>query len=158
MLKKVISGGQTGADRGGLDAALKLGIPIGGWCPKGRRAEDGVIPVKYAKLQEAPVANYLQRTEWNVRDADATLIITYDLKASSGTKRTVDICKKLEKPWFNVLDEISMFNNDSDGYDHMAGLLTDFEILNVAGPRESIFPGIKDTTRDRLIEIFSRLV
>ena len=74
FIAKLISGGQTGVDRAALDAALAAGLPIGGWCPKGRLAEDGVIPLRYP-LQETPSQQYAQRTRWNVRDADGTLIL-----------------------------------------------------------------------------------
>jgi hypothetical protein len=70
----VVSGGQTGVDRAALDAALALGLPIGGWCPLGRRTEDGPVPDRYP-LRETPSADYAERTEWNVRDSDATLIL-----------------------------------------------------------------------------------
>ncbi len=63
---KIVSGGQTGADRAALDFAIAHGIPQGGWCPKGRKAEDGPIPDRY-QLKETPSDNYAQRTEWNVR-------------------------------------------------------------------------------------------
>lgn len=74
MLAQIISGGQTGVDRAGLDAALGLGIPCGGWCPRGRRALDGRIPDQYP-LRETEARNYNRRTEWNIRDSDATLIL-----------------------------------------------------------------------------------
>jgi hypothetical protein len=72
MIGRLVSGGQTGVDRAALDVALKLGIPCGGWCPRGRQAEDGVIPARYP-LAETPSEGYSERTRWNVRDADATL-------------------------------------------------------------------------------------
>ena len=78
MLKKIISGGQTGADRAGLDVALDAGFPCGGWCPKGRKAEDGRIPDKYP-LTETGSADYLKRTEKNVVDADGTVIFTFGM-------------------------------------------------------------------------------
>jgi hypothetical protein len=71
-IPKIVSGGQTGADRAALDWALSHQLPCGGWCPKGRKAEDGPIEAKYP-LKESPSASYLQRTEWNVRDSDATV-------------------------------------------------------------------------------------
>jgi hypothetical protein len=74
MIKKIISGGQTGADRAALDVAIRLGIPYGGWIPKGRVAEDGPLPDKY-QLQEMPTNSYSKRTEQNVIDSDGTLII-----------------------------------------------------------------------------------
>jgi len=71
-IPKIVSGGQTGADRAALDWALSHKFPCGGWCPKGQKAEDGPIEAKYS-LKESPSASYLQRTEWNVRDSDATV-------------------------------------------------------------------------------------
>ncbi len=76
MITKIISGGQTGADRGGLDAAIHCDLPHGGWCPKGRRAEDGINSAEY-HLNEMVSSEYLPRTKANVFDSDATLIITY---------------------------------------------------------------------------------
>ena len=73
-ITRIISGGQTGVDRAALDAAMELGLSCGGWCPKGRHAEDGVIPSRYP-LQETPTADYAQRTHWNVRDSDGTVIL-----------------------------------------------------------------------------------
>jgi hypothetical protein len=75
MIKKIISGGQTGTDRAALDAAIKLSIPHGGWIPKGQKGEDGPLPAKY-KSQEMPTASYPKRTEKNVIDSDGTLIIS----------------------------------------------------------------------------------
>ena len=76
MIKKIISGGQTGADRAALDVAIKLNIPHGGWVPKGRPAEDGPIHTKY-QLKEMPTDSYSDRTEQNVADSDGTLIISH---------------------------------------------------------------------------------
>jgi hypothetical protein len=96
MLNRIISGGQTGVDRAALDVAIELGIPIGGWCPRGRRAEDGRIPRCY-RLRETPSDRYAQRTAWNVRDADATLILTIgDL--SRGTAFTQRMTISLKRP------------------------------------------------------------
>ena len=74
-IERIISGGQIGVDRAALDWAIAHNIQHGGWCPTGRRAEDGIIPERY-RLREAPGRNYQQRTKWNVRDSDATLIVT----------------------------------------------------------------------------------
>ena len=92
MIKKIISGGQTGADRGALDAALKLDFPCGGWCPKGRRAEDGPLDPKYP-LMDTPGSDYETRTEWNVRDSDGTLILTHgsEDEQEGGTALTIEI-------------------------------------------------------------------
>jgi hypothetical protein len=89
----VISGGQTGVDRGALDAALDLGVRCGGWCPAGRQAEDGVIPARYP-LTELSGAGYDERTLKNVEDSDGTLIVTFG-PADGGTARTVEFCRQL---------------------------------------------------------------
>lgn len=101
MLAKVISGGQVGVDRLGLDIAIALGIPHGGWCPARRRAEDGVIPSHY-RLQETPERGYQQRTEWNVRDSDATLLMYFKLPLSPGTALTLRLAKRYDKPLLEV--------------------------------------------------------
>lgn len=98
MICKIVSGGQTGADRAALDVALKYDFPHGGWCPKGRKAEDGPISWDYA-LVESPSGNYLQRTEWNSRDTDGTVIFTMSPVVTGGSKRTVDFAQKHTKPW-----------------------------------------------------------
>jgi Circularly permutated YpsA SLOG family len=84
-IPKIISGGQTGADRSTLDWALSHKLPCGGWCPKGRKAEDGPIDSKYP-LRESPSASYLQRTEWNVRDSDASSLASELTGGSSSLK------------------------------------------------------------------------
>ena len=83
VITKIVSGGQSGADQGGLDAAIELGIPHGGWCPKGRKSEDGAIPDKY-NLVETKSGDYRVRTEQNVVDSDATVVFTYG-PASGGS-------------------------------------------------------------------------
>ena len=94
---KLISGAQTGADRAALDWAIFRDIPHGGWCPKGRKAEDGKIPAQY-QLTETPSASYLQRTEWNVRDSDGTVIFTVAAELAGGLKRTADFARKHGMP------------------------------------------------------------
>src|SRR5207244_8064617 len=91
-----VSGGQTGVDRAALDVALELGISSGGWCPKGRRAEDGPIPERYP-LAETPWAGYPQRTEWNVRDSDGTLVLV-DGEPDRGTRLTIELAARKRKP------------------------------------------------------------
>lgn len=105
MINKIISGGQTGADRAALDVAIKLGIPHGGWIPKGRRTENGILPDKY-QLKEMPTASYPKRTERNILDSDGTLIFSRGA-LSRGSALTRRIAKKLDKPFMYVdLDKI----------------------------------------------------
>ena len=77
MIDKIVSGGQTGADRAALDVALELGLSTGGWIPRGRRAEDGAIPERYEELVESDSESYERRTELNVRDSDATVVFSF---------------------------------------------------------------------------------
>ena len=93
---RVVSGGQTGVDRAALDLARELHLPCGGWCPRGRRAEDGVVPARY-RLRETPSTAYTQRTEWNVRDADATLIL-HRGPLQGGSALTARIARRLRHP------------------------------------------------------------
>ena len=86
---KIVSGGQTGADRAGLDWALAHNVECGGWCPKGRKAEDGPINPEYP-LKETPSDSYIQRTEWNVRDSDATILFSIEPTLTGGSLRTME--------------------------------------------------------------------
>lgn len=132
---KIVSGGQTGADRAGLDWALAHGVAHGGWCPRGRRAEDGVVPGRYA-LVETPSGGYLQRTEWNVRNSDATVIFTLAEKLTGGSLRTASFATKLRKPCLHMSARVAP--------KHLACFLAEYPVqtLNVAGNRESVAPGI----------------
>lgn len=135
-LRRIISGGQSGVDRAALDAARLLAIPCGGWCPRGRRAEDGPIDPGYP-LTETPEEDYAQRTEWNVRDADGTLVLTRS-ELTQGTAFTVELARRLSKPCL-VLDLDRLASAEP-----IRAWLEDHRIavLNVAGPRESKCPGI----------------
>jgi len=97
LIQKIVSGGQTGADRAALDWAISRGIPHGGWCPKGRLAEDGMIPTKY-DLRETSTKSYLQRTEQNVIDSDGTVIFSMKPELTGGSKRTLDFALKHHRP------------------------------------------------------------
>lgn len=132
---RIISGGQTGADLAALNWAIARGVPYGGWCPKGRKTEEGVLPERYALL-ETPTSSYLQRTEWNVRDSDATLVFTLNDKLGGGSKRTLEFADKLGKPWLHVRPGVHP--------KYVARFLSRHEVtvLNVAGKRESTAPGI----------------
>ena len=136
MLDKIISGGQTGVDRAGLDAALALNVPVGGWCPRDRRAEDGAIPDRYP-LMETPERDYEIRTRRNVEDSDGTLIFNRGM-LDGGSALTVDHARQIGKPCLIVALE--------EGIDpaRFRAWLDEhrIRILNVAGPRESRRPGI----------------
>jgi hypothetical protein len=146
---KIVSGGQTGVDRAALDAALACGLPVGGWCPAGRRAEDGAIPERYP-LVETPSLKYPQRTAWNVRDSDATLIVTLG-ELDSGSKLTADIARRTGKPCIVA---------SLDSYPRLIALAEILPmgrpevVLNVAGPRESRRPGIYARAFGFLVTVF----
>lgn len=148
IIRRIVSGAQTGADRGALDAALELGIETGGWVPKGRKAEDGVIPDSYPNLRETPGDDYETRTRWNVRDADATLILSHGALAG-GSKFTESVARSLGKPVLHV--DLSICGADEAVLSirrWLSGLEGD--TLNVAGPRASGDPDIHCVTHDLL--------
>lgn len=149
---RIVSGGQTGVDRAALDAALELGFDCGGWCPQGRRAEDGAIDEAYP-LTETPRRNYAQRTEWNVRDSDATLILSRELPLSGGTAFTLDAARKLHKP-------VLVADPGPDETETVSSWLAENHVarLNVAGPRESQQPGIHGETKAFLLRLFRHLL
>jgi hypothetical protein len=145
---RIASGGQTGVDRAALDAAVDSGLQGGGWCPKNRRAEDGELPARYL-LKETPSERYGQRTEWNVRDTDATLILVRRLPLSGGPALTLEMASRHQKPVLTCL------LSDTDPETVLDWLLRqNIHILNVAGPRESSDPGIGDAARDFLRRVF----
>lgn len=149
-LSMIVSGGQTGVDRGALDAAVAAGHAHGGWCPRGRRAEDGVIPEKY-RLVETPFSRYAVRTAWNVRDSDATLVLTSG-PVAGGTQLTVECAQR-----YGRLCLIVDLCGETD-----AGTVAEWiwahgiGVLNVAGPRESDAPGIGENARRFVAEIIDR--
>ena len=130
----IVSGGQTGVDRGALDAALAQGADCGGWCPAGRLAEDGVIPAHYP-LAELADGDYVARTRRNVEDSDGTVIIYFGCP-SGGTERTLEFCIALRRPYL-LLDatELAPARSAARITEFAAGLPGDR--LNFAGPRAS---------------------
>ena len=148
---RVVSGGQTGADRAALDAAIACGVPHGGWCPKGRRAEDGPIPTKYS-LREMETDSYSERTKANVADSDLTLIFSHG-PLTGGSLLTQQFAEELGKPCvhidlsgeFQTLEEkLSRFGNS-----HREGGV----VLNVAGPRASGDPQIYDAVYEQVLRL-----
>ena len=141
MLQKIISGGQTGADRAALDVAIEFDVPHGGWIPKGRKTEDGTLPDKY-HLNEMPTTSYPKRTEQNVIDSDATLILSHG-KLTGGSALTLKMAKKHDRQWLHL-----NFNK-TNAFD-AAHLINSWivrhgiRVLNVAGARANKDPNIYD--------------
>jgi hypothetical protein len=137
----LVSGGQSGVDRAALDSALDAGLAVGGWCPRGRRAEDGPIADRYP-LRETPSRGYRQRTEWNVRDADATLIL-HRGELDRGSRLTADMAVRHGRPLLILNLE------DGPGPERVGRWLRENRVgvLNVAGPREGNAPGIYTAAR-----------
>jgi hypothetical protein len=153
----VRSGGQTGVDRGGLDAAIELGLAWGGWAPRGLRAEDGRIPEPYAsRMRETEGVEYSTRTRFNVRDSEGTLLVSFAEILTGGSASTAKCARRMGRPrhhlvlWPGLPSEVAA--------DRVLEWLRDHAILvlNVAGPRESKEPGIQLASRRVLVPIFRR--
>ena len=148
-VRRIVSGGQTGVDRGALDAAILLGIAHGGWCPAGRLAEDGPIADVY-HLTETPSPDYAVRTEQNVVDSDATLILCRG-ELTGGTQLTYQFARQHDKPVLS-LD----LGSEPDLADVAAWLAEhNVTVLNIAGPRESTCPGIGAAAEEFVQQLFS---
>ena len=155
---KIVSGGQSGVDRAALDAAIAAGIPYAGWCPNGGWAEDmpeppGVLAL-YPDLQETPEASPGQRTEWNVRDSEALMVLvgTAGLAASKGTGLALRYAEKLGKPHIVIdIDAPDVPKQARSFLGERAG-----GSLCIAGPRESEAPGIYAKALARLTALFER--
>lgn len=143
MVTKIISGGQTGADRAALDVAIKLGIPHGGWLPKGRLTENGMLDNKY-RLKEMESANYNKRTEQNVIDSDGTLILSHG-KLTGGSDYTRDMVLRHGRPLLH-LDLSNMPTSKAASQIKSWVAEHEIKILNVAGPRASKDPSIYRST------------
>lgn len=160
-LTKVISGGQTGVDQAALRAAQDCGLDVGGWCPPGRLCETGLIPDRFP-LQEtpedrsplAPDIPRSQRTEWNIRDSDASLILRpASLAADPGTNWAERHAARLGRPVL-VIDPWA-----PDASDRIRAWIDSLEIrtLGVGGPSENTVPGIGDQAYAILVGVFSRM-
>ena len=148
-VRRMVSGGQTGVDRGALDAAIELGIDHGGWCPRGRLAEDGTIPPHY-RLVETESNEYPVRTERNVVDSDGTLIL-FRNRLVGGTELTRRLAARHDRPHYLVdLDQTTDVQQIRSWLAE-----NDVRVLNVAGPRESSSPGISQTTSRFLKDLLS---
>ena len=153
MVEKIVSGGQTGADRASLDAAIKTGIPHGGWIPKGRITESGPLPLHY-NLKEMPDRSYAKRTEQNVINSQGTLIVSHG-RLVGGSKLTRLLALKHSRPCFHVdldLKPASIWVLEVKNWLFECSI----KVLNVAGPRASGDPSIYECTLDLLVKILNK--
>lgn len=148
---KIISGGQTGVDQGALDFALDNNFECGGYCPKGRKSEMGIIPYKYPVI-EIESEEYIDRTRKNIIESDGTLIIKDSLDLMQGTKETIKFCKRLSKAYLVI--NINTEKIDKLNFDDWL-TQNNIKVLNIAGNRESENPGIQGKTYLFLIELFN---
>jgi hypothetical protein len=146
----IISGGQSGADRGGLDAAIELGLPHGGTCPRGRKSDDGSIHPRY-RLREGD-SDSTERTETNVRDAEATLLLTFG-RLTGGPRQTAEFARKHGKPCLHL--DLNIEPTD-DAVRRVKAWLNEnkVRVLNVAGARETESAGLQGAVKDLLVRVF----
>ena len=149
MIQKIISGAQTGVDRAGIDAAIESGVDYGGWLPHGRKAEDGIVPKEYTKLQEIIGGNYPERTKQNVIDSDGTVIFGYG-RLTTGSALTRKFAKQYNKPYLHI---------DLDIIKEPVSVIKDWivdrdiKVLNIAGRKASKAPGIYDKVKDIIRQV-----
>lgn len=153
QLAVIVSGGQTGVDRAALDVAMELGLRHGGWCPAGRKAEDGVIPEQY-DLKETPSTEYRERTRRNVSDSNATLVLCAG-PLTGGTELTIREAKRLRKPHL-IVNLLRSAEEQSRAIRWLRR--QNAWVLNVAGPRASQHPGIGPLAKDFLRDVLSGLL
>lgn len=148
-INKIISGGQTGADIAGVDAAISRGVPYGGWLPKGRKAENGIVPETYTDFQVMTRGGYPMRTEQNVIDSDGTIIFTYG-KLAGGSSLTKKFAVKNNRPWLHI---------DLDAEDKPVLKIKDWviewdiKVLNVAGKSAGKAPTIYNQVKEIIAEV-----
>lgn len=156
MIEKIVSGGQTGVDRAALDVAIELGIEYGGWCPKGRLAEDGTISEKYNELKETESEEYSERTIKNIQDSDGTLILVPQnlSEIKDGTNLTIQEVDRQNKPYLiiNIYENFDL-EEIKEWIVH-----NQIKNLNIAGPRESQSPGIYEATKKILTSNLNELI
>lgn len=148
MIKTIVSGGQTGSDQAAWDAAIFTGIAQDGWVPKGSYSEAGKINSVTYKFKETASSGYLERTALNVKESDATLLFSYG-KPTGGTLRTIEYCTEYNKPFLYI---------DLKKYKTIKPIIKWLKevkptVLNIAGSRESKFPGIYKVTRLIIIDV-----
>lgn len=150
LFTKIVSGGQTGADRAGLDFSFMHNIPHGGWCPKGRKAEDGEISSKYS-LIESPSEDYDQRNEWNARDSDGTIIFTMSKQLIGGSLKAAEFASRHGKPMLHVYP--GMMKQLGVGLVRFVEG-QEIRVLNIAGSRASKEPEVYQFTFNLLASAF----
>jgi predicted Rossmann-fold nucleotide-binding protein len=150
-VRTIVSGGQTGVDRAALDVALDWGLQVGGWCPRGRRAEDGTIPERYP-LRETDSPQYDVRTRRNVRESDGTLVLNCGAPVG-GTALTISVAEQSGKPVY--IADLNLQPDPQSVIDWLR--LHNIEVLNIAGPRESTIPGIGEQAAEFLTLLLDAL-
>ena len=155
-LRKIVSGGQTGADQGALGACLRKKFPHGGWVPKGRRTEKGKVPARYRKMRQHWSRHYPPRTEKNVVDSDGTVIFTFG-PPDGGSRLTIDFAKQHGKPWLAVDLKLPQEAAAAKVVRWIQRRLPDGAVLNVAGSRRSKAPGIHRAVKRVVVEVLTRL-
>ena len=149
MIEKIISNGQAGAARAALDWAINHNLPHGGWCPKGRKALDGVLDERYL-LEETPNAHHLVSKKWNIRDSDGTLVFTLERELHGDALKAFEIAAEFEKPRLHIAGA-----SEQTGADLLAFVEEhDIRILNVAGSPDSEELAIYLTLEDTFNEAF----
>jgi len=151
FIQKIVSGGQTGADRAALDWAIEHGVPHGGWCPNGRLAEDGSIDPRY-RLQETPSSSYPQRTEWNVLDSDGTVVFSIAEFLTGGSKTTIELARKYRRPVLHLSKARGVLAAETEFRRFLEE--QNIKALNVAGPKTSNEPQIGAFVREILEKVW----
>jgi hypothetical protein len=149
-IEKLISDAQTGADCAALDPAIERGIPHGGWCPHGRKAEDGPIDPRYSS-QETPSSAFIQRTEWNVRDSAGTAAFSIAPVLTGGSQQTIELAHKHHKPVIHIVQD----GGPASPAQALLSFLRDnkIKVLNLAGPRASKEPEVGAFVKEVLEEL-----
>lgn len=157
MLTKIVSGGQTGVDRGALDAALTMRFPCGGWCPENRMADDGVIPERYP-VEILHDSGYRKRTRQNVIDSDGTIIIYFDyIYPRGGTEQTLLECIKQNRPYL-LIDGHELSNERAAERIGSFVIEKQISVLNVAGPKADRLPEAHLYTQSTLVLLLQAMI